>query len=154
MITNRLFLAVALAATAPSAAANLGGVGATRPPRAHELDESYTFELYLSHFDKSYDTPDEHERRSAIFARNLEAILRHNEGRMDGSGEVVSGYVMGVNAYTDLDVDELPMGYNKASHSAWTSQINSGGVSSVERRRLGEAGYDTTAHSVSLLFRR
>ena len=86
------------------------------PPRAHQLDESYTFEQYLVHFDKSYDDPDEYERRSGIFADNMKKILRHNEGKMTEAGDVIQGYVMGVNMFTDVESDEVPFGYNKALH--------------------------------------
>jgi len=65
-------------------------------------------------------------------------ILAHNEGRMDESGEVLHGYVMGVNRFTDVDLEELPMGYNKKLHPDWSSQFMQGGdVLAMERRRLG-----------------
>ena len=109
------------------------------PPRAHELDESYTFDEYIRHHGKDYSDPTEYSRRQQIFEKNLKMILAHNEGRMDESGEVLSGYVMGVNRFTDVDLEELPMGYNKNLHPAWSSQLMTHGedVFATERRRLG-----------------
>ena len=112
------------------------------PPRAHQLDETYTFSQYLSHFSKSYPNPEEYARRSAIFYANLDKILTHNVGRMDKSGKVLKGYVMGVNRFTDLETHELPMGYNKARR-AWRDS-EAGLVTSAERR-LGV----TPSYSVS-----
>ena len=113
-------------------------------PRAHQLDETYTFSQYLAHFSKSYPDPKEYARRSAIFYSNLEKILKHNEGRINEFGNVVKGYVMGVNRFTDLEVYELPMGYNKA-HRAWRE--NKGGLVKATERRLG----GTQSYSVSLV---
>jgi hypothetical protein len=113
-------------------------------PRAHQLDETYTFSQYLAHFSKSYPDPKEYARRSAIFYSNLEKILKHNEGRINEFGKVVKGYVMGVNRFTDLEVHELPMGYNKA-HRAWINR--EGGVWKATARRLG----GKQVYSVSLL---
>jgi len=126
-----LLAAAAAAAATPTA------------PRAHQLDASYTFEEYLAHFDKAYDDPDEYGRRSAAFAENLARILRHNAGRMTAAGNVVRGYVMGVNRFTDAEAAELPMGYDKALHPAWSSQLV-GGASSTERL-LG--ALDTASYS-------
>eukprot|EP00804_Cyclotella_cryptica_P027237 CCRYP_014367-RC/>CCRYP_014367-RC protein AED:0.13 eAED:0.13 QI:57/0.85/0.75/1/0.85/0.75/8/132/854 len=106
----------------------------TNPPRAHQLDETYTFSQYLSHFSKSYPNPEEYAHRSATFYANLQRILEHNQGRMDGFGKVVKGYVMGVNRFTDLEVHELPMGYNKA-HRAWREREE--GLATATERRLG-----------------
>lgn len=123
---------------------------ASGPPRAHQLDASYTFEQYLAHFDKSYDDPDEYARRSAVFADNLRTILEHNAGRLTPEGDIVGGgYVMGVNRFTDVDQSaELPMGYNKLMHPSWRSQFLLGGASRVERL-LG--GSETESYGVSSL---
>ena len=66
-------------------------------------------------------------------------IMEHNNGKMDESGELVNGsFVMGVNRFTDVDVTtEIPMGYNKAFHPDWSSQIMVGDILATERRRLG-----------------
>jgi hypothetical protein len=129
LLRNRLFILLSAAA---AAAAN------SSPPRAHELDESYTFDQYLNHHGKDYSDPVEYNRRQQIFEKNLKMILAHNEGRMDESGEVLNGYVMGVNRFTDVDLEELPMGYNKKLHPDWSSQFMQGGdVLAMERRRLG-----------------
>jgi len=114
-------------------------------PRAHDLDESYTFDQYLAHFDKAYTDPEEYARRSRTFADNLRTVLRHNEGKMNAAGDVSKGYyVMGVNALTDVSVDELPMGYNKALHPAWSSQLT--GRASSTKRMLGAS--ETRSYSV------
>ena len=120
-------------------AASVAAAAKSSPPRAHELDDSYSFEEYIIHHDKEYSDPTEYSRRQQIFDKNLKMILAHNEGRMDESGEVLSGYVMGVNRFTDVDLEELPMGYNKNLHPAWSSQLMMHGedVFATERRRLG-----------------
>lgn len=122
MLTTFLLLLSSTAAAAASAV----------PPLAHELDESYSFDQYLLHFDKFYDDPKEYIRRSQIFTRNLNMILNHNNGRLTENGEIIGGgYVMGVNSFTDVDVEELPMGYNKPAH-VWGDI-----VLEIERRKLG-----------------
>ena len=115
-------------------------------PFAHQLNEYYTFEQYLSHFSKSYDDPNEYTRREKLFNKNMETILAHNKGKMTEDGHLLNGgYVMGVNQFTDVDHgSELPMGYNKLQHPAWKSQFV--GLSKTERK-LGEA--DTQQYSVS-----
>ncbi|KAL7491259.1 hypothetical protein ACHAWT_001972 [Skeletonema menzelii] len=120
-------------------AASVAAAANSSPPRAHELDENYSFEEYVSHHGKDYSDPTEYSRRQQIFEKNLKIILEHNEGRMDESGEVLSGYVMGVNRFTDVDLEELPMGYSKNLHPAWSSQLMVHGedVLATERRRLG-----------------
>ena len=126
MIFLRLSVLVA-ALTAASATST--------PPRAHQLNEAYTFSEYLSHFSKSYSNPEEYARRSQIFYSNLRKILAHNEGRMDAAGKVKEGYVMGVNRFTDQAAHEIPMGYNKA-HKAYRGQVEAGGIVTAMERRL------------------
>ena len=144
MLTTVLLLLSGTAAAAASAV----------HPLAHELDVSYSFDQYLLHFDKSYDQ-EEYIRRSQIFIRNLNMILNHNHGRLTEDGEIIGGgYVMGVNAFTDIDVEELPMGYNKhvLDGGSATSHLRVGdAVLEIERdlracaterdgHRLAEAG--------------
>lgn len=134
---------------AASAAVSSGGHAskdATVPPRAHELDKSYTFERYLDHFKKGYDDPDEYARRSRIFARNLNTILRHNGvQKMTEDGEIVGGgYVMGVNAFTDVDIEEFPTGYNKLVRTAWSSQLLGDGALKMERLLGGIQSYSVS----------
>lgn len=125
-----LISAGAIASVVVTSAADYEGLTA---PRAHQLDESYSFKQYLAHFEKSYDDHDEYHHRSQIFARNMKMILNHNEGRLTEDGDVIGGgYVMGVNMFTDVDEDELPMGYNKLMHPHYKSQLN-GGASKTER---------------------
>jgi len=140
MICNLRNLFLLSAATAVSAANGPA-------PKAHQLDDSYTFEQYLSHFEKSYDDPAEYDHRSAIFAKNMKKILSHNVGKMTADGDVIEGYVMGVNMFTDVATDELPMGYNKALHPAWSSQLRRGGAVTSTERLLGTTDTITTSYS-------
>lgn len=119
----------------------------TAPPRAHELDNSYTFEQYLTHFGKSYDKPEEYARRSRIFSKNLNKILAHNSGKMTDNGDILhGGYVMGVNKLTDVEREEMPMGYNKVMHPSWRAQFEEGRAVSKIERLLGDA---VASYSVS-----
>ena len=129
-----------------------GGVAAAAPrrPRAHELDSLYTFEQYLLHFGKYYDNPDEYARRSRIFTKNLNKILSHNEGKMDENGNIlpdVGGYVMGVNIFTDYEINEIPKGYNKRMHPSWRTQFEGGQHSLLKIERLLS---DLSSYSVSV----
>jgi len=141
-----------------SAAAVSAAAASSSAPQAHELDESYTFDEYLSHHGKDYSgDPEEYNRRQQIFEKNLKKILAHNEGKMDESGELLNGgYVMGVNRFTDVDLEELPMGYNKNLHPDWSSQLMMHGeddVLAVERRRLGGLeSYQVCCDDASLSF--
>jgi len=134
-----LLLSVGAVSAAVSGAEYVG----VDAPQAHQLDESYTFEQYLDHFDKSYDDQAEYDTRSQIFVRNIKKIMSHNEGKMTEDGDVIEGYVMGVNMFTDVDAGELPMGYNKLMHPAWRTQLMAG--ASKTERMLG--GTDTDAYS-------
>ena len=130
---------VAVAAAAPR-----------RGPRAHELDSLYTFEQYLLHFGKYYNNPDEYARRSRIFTKNLNKILTHNEGKMDENGDIlpdVGGYVMGVNIFTDYEINEIPKGYNKRMHPSWRTQFEGGQHSLLKIERLLS---DLSSYSVSV----
>ena len=71
--------------------------------------------------------------------------MAHNEGRMDENGKVKKGYVMGVNRFTDMEVHEVPMGYNK-KHKAYRGNVEAGGVVTAMERRLD----GTTSYSVGL----
>ncbi len=135
-----------LAAFAAVSSEGHAGEDATVPPRAHELNKSYTFERFLAHFKKTYDDPDEYARRSKIFARNLGTILRHNgEKKMTADGEILGGgYVMGVNAFTDVDIEELPTGYNKPVRTAWSSQLVGSGALKMERLLGGIQSYSVS----------
>ena len=141
---NLLILLLSAAAVVTSADDNYIGLEA---PRAHQLDDSYTFEQYLSHFNKSYNDPDEYTRRKELFNKNMQTILNHNKDRMNDQGDILdNGYVMGINQFTDFDHRfELPMGYNKLQHPAWSSQL----VSSVSKTERLLGGIDTQSYSVS-----
>ena len=138
----KLFLVCAATATAIETS-NIDN----NPPRAHELTPTYTYKEYLTHFSKSYPSTDEYKRRSAIFQSNLQRILDHNNGRMDENGNVIKGYVMGVNQFTDIEDDEIKMGFRRDVHPAWRDQSN-GKQSSFDRdevsaseRKLEESSY-------------
>ncbi len=125
-----------------------------RPPQAHELNIDYTFEEYLDHHpDKSYSDTAEYYRRKQIFEKNLKMILAHNKGKIHSSGELTDGsWVMGINKFTDQLPSELPLGYNKALHNDWSSQMVSSNVLATERRRLGGLeSYEVRALFLSLL---
>ncbi len=123
--------------------------GAPAAPRAHELDNSYSFEQFISHFGKQYDNPDEYARRSRIFSKNLTKILAHNAGKMKENGDIlqdVGGYVMGVNMFTDFEHEEMPMGYNKVMHPSWRVQFEEKqSITKIERL----LGGTTASYSVS-----
>lgn len=140
-------LLISAAAVVISADDNYIGLEA---PRAHQLDEFYTFEQYLSHFNKSYNDLDEYARRKELFNKNMQTILNHNKDRMNDQGDILdNGYVMGVNQFTDFDHrNELPMGYNKLQHPAWSSQF----VSSVSKTERLLGGIDTQSYSVSCVY--
>jgi hypothetical protein len=136
-----------------SVAATAAAASTLRPPQAHELNHDYAFEEYLDHFDKYYSDPAEYYRRKQIFETNLKMILAHNHGKISPSGELTDGsWVMGINRFTDQDPSELPLGYNKALHNDWSSQMVPSNVLATERRRLGGLeSYEVRALSLSLL---
>ena len=132
-----------------------GAPAAAAVPRAHELDNSYSFEQYLSHFGKQYDNLDEYARRSRTFSKNLKKILAHNTGKMTENGDILQdGYVMGVNMFTDFEHEELPMGYNKVMHPSWRVQFEERQtITKIERLLGGTASYSVSENIDSLLVR-
>lgn len=66
---------------------------------------------------------------------------------MDENGNVIKGYVMGVNQFTDMEDDEVKMGFRRDMHPAWRDQSNEkqSGVYkdevSATERKLGEISY-------------
>ena len=139
------------------------------PPQAHQLDDTYTFDQYLTHFNKAYANPTEYNHRKQLFHQNIQTILRHNDGRMNEHGHIITkggkGWVMGVNQFTDLDhtyeLEKLFMGYNKLQHPAWRSQLDVADAGAGadraysmterrERRKLG--GIDTGTYQVRFFF--
>lgn len=125
-----------------------GDVPVTAAPRAHELDNSYTFDQYLTHFGKRYYNPVEYAHRSRIFSKNLKKILAHNVGKMDENGDILhatGGYVMGVNMFTDIEQQDMPMGYNKMMHPSWRVQLKDGKtLLKTERFLDGSASYSVS----------
>jgi cathepsin L len=80
-----------------------------------KASEGYSFELYVQEFLKVYSSDEEYQYRNAIFDSNLKTILAHNR-----YGE--SNYFMDLNEFTDLLNEELPTGYDKSFHPAWSSE--------------------------------
>lgn len=145
-LRNILLVSAAALAAVVSAADS----SAHAPPGAHELDATYTFDKYLTHFDKKYSDRDEYDRRARTFLTNLNKILVHNKAREiteDGSPKD-GGYVMGVNMFTDVENHELPKGYNKLLHPVWRDQLNRAAVSKTERM-LGAVDTDTDTDAYS-----
>ncbi|XP_037916428.1 crustapain-like [Hermetia illucens] len=68
------------------------------------LDEEW--EKYKVDFEKHYSSAEEEAKRKAIFGKTLEQVKEHNK-RYD-AGEVT--YSMGLNAFSDLNPDEVPTG--------------------------------------------
>jgi len=92
------------------------------PPRSHLLTDSYTFESYVSDFDREYDVDSEEwEHRKGVFDDNLSTILTHNSLFYSASsdGNEIPTYTMGVNGFTDKLPSEIHLGYNKAMHPAY-----------------------------------
>lgn len=85
----------------------LSVVSATRWFELH----GYTFEDYVSEFDKMY-TPEEYQVRKEIFQKNLEAIWKHNK-------DPTKTWKEGVNKYTDATEAEWTSlrGYKKIQSS-------------------------------------
>lgn len=83
----------------------------------------YSFEQYVKEFDKDYSTDEEYELREAIFLQNLAFILDHNSNRSSFQ------HYVDINHFTDKSDSELPLGYDKSSHPAWSA------ATSVDRRR-------------------
>ena len=51
---------------------------------------------------------------------------------------------MGVNAFTDVDIEELPTGYNKLVRTAWSSQLLGDGALKMERLLGGIQSYSVS----------
>jgi len=86
----------------------------------------YSFEQYVDEFNKEYSSENEYKHREGIFLQNLAVIMDHNSNRDS------SKHYMDINHFTDKLDSELPLGYDKSMHPAWSSK----GATSVERRTL------------------
>jgi cathepsin L len=84
-------MAVALAAAAP--------VASSQPPKADELTMAYTFEQYVQHFQKEYDSAAFAEHK-AIFEQNKRRAIVHNQNP-DAT------YTKGINQFTDMSAADL-----------------------------------------------
>ncbi|CAJ1909789.1 unnamed protein product [Cylindrotheca closterium] len=84
----------------------------------------YSFEQYVKDFDKEYSSDEEYKQREGVFLQNLAHILDHNSNRDS------SQHYKDINHFSDKLDNELPLGYDKSSHPAWSSDT------AVERRTL------------------
>jgi len=89
-----------------------------------KASNEYSFEQYVKEFDKEYSSDEEYKQREGIFLQNLASILDHNSNRDS------SQHYMDINHFADKLDNELPLGYDKSSHPAWSA------ATSVERRTL------------------
>jgi len=93
----------------------------------YKATSEYSFQQYLEEFQKKYASDEEYKQREGIFLQNLAVILEHNSNHSDDSR-----YYMDINQFADQMESEMPLGYDKSSHPAWTSTA----ATSVERRTL------------------
>lgn len=107
---------------------------------------SYTFEQYLEDFEKSHDDDDNHDEnntnnnsRRAVFESNLAKINRHNNNQNQQQQQ--QHYKLGVNAFTDLLEDEVPMGYDKHL-AAYLRQQRSGSLMMEQQENNMDAAAD------------
>uniref|UniRef100_A0A7R9WTZ8 Peptidase C1A papain C-terminal domain-containing protein n=1 Tax=Craspedostauros australis TaxID=1486917 RepID=A0A7R9WTZ8_9STRA len=75
---------------------------------------AYSFDEFVKDHRKSYATAEEHARRAAIYAANIDAIVQHN-------AQPDRAYTLAVNAFADLEEWELPMGHDKFQSSQFDS---------------------------------
>jgi hypothetical protein len=84
------------------------------------LDDSslsdYSFEKYVRDFSKSYESEEEFFRRLKIWEENRNRIFQHNN-------QENPSYTLEMNLFADLLDEEVPTGYDKSSHIAWTGEI-------------------------------
>ena len=90
------------------------------------VNNEYSFETYIQEYGKGYETEEEFIRRKVIFEQNREIIVQHE---IQGD----SYYTMGVNQFSDMFEEEMPLGYDKSFHPAWGSESTT-----TSQRRLGQ----------------
>ncbi|KAG7355981.1 peptidase C1A, papain family protein [Nitzschia inconspicua] len=90
-------------------AGNLPSGGAT----SRSFPEEYTFDNFLVDFKKNYDTEEEYLRRRDIFQNKLIQIQLHNE-------QQEHNYTLGINHFADMLEEELPKGFDKSYHPAYS----------------------------------
>jgi len=88
-------------------------------------NDEYSFEQYVKEFKKEYSSETEYKQREGIFLQNLAVILDHNSNRDS------SKHYKDINHFTDKLESELPLGYDKSLHPAWSSA-----TTSTERKML------------------
>jgi cathepsin L len=88
---------------------NLALGNAASTPHTH-----YSFDEFLSKFEKNYDTLEEYNRRKAIFLSNLSKIQSHNYRH-----PIEHSYTLGINQFADVLEEELPMGLDKSLHPSY-----------------------------------
>lgn len=74
-----------------------------------------SYAAYIKAFGKTHKDEEEYQMRKAIFEENARAILQHNL-------HAKSSFQMGFNQFTDRLDSELPLGYDKSHHAAWSTQ--------------------------------
>lgn len=72
---------------------------------SRKINNNWSFWFQVD-FEKHYSSAEEEAKRKAIFGKTLEQVKEHNK-RYD-AGEVT--YSMGLNAFSDLNPDEVPTG--------------------------------------------
>lgn len=72
----------------------------------HGQEEPYSFEQYVKDYDKTYRNPQDYAHHEAVFQANMAAMNHHNKNNR-------RGYTLGVNQFTDLLPEHIPMGYVK-----------------------------------------
>ena len=83
--------------------------------QGEQLQGDLLFEEYRQDFGKTYEDATEYESRRAIFRDNLAAAEQHNREQQENDGNA-KGYKLGVNQYSDLLLEEVPLGYVKTYH--------------------------------------
>ena len=64
----------------------------------------YNFHLFTTIFNKSYETPEEHQLRYSIFANNFEKIYSWNNARHN--------FTLSINQFTDMTQEEFTKIYD------------------------------------------
>mmetsp|Transcript_23694 Transcript_23694/g.26384 ORF Transcript_23694/g.26384 Transcript_23694/m.26384 type:complete len:692 (-) Transcript_23694:208-2283(-) len=69
----------------------------------------YSFQEFCVKYNKNYnDDEDEYDRRQKIFTANVHKIMHHNQKKN-------SSFQLGINQFTDLTANELPLGLDKSA---------------------------------------
>jgi cathepsin L len=123
---------------------------AARPPKAHELKATYTYDRYLADFNKAApETVEEYAMRRSLFDGRVRAAMAHNAKR--------SSWTEGVNYLSDRTDDEIRvMRGGKASQKAAFMSHPAVKATPVKHMRAGAAyaapvAVDWRGHTPSVL---